>query len=81
LLVCWISFVLAVRPPPLERFAVGAIACGRNSGCRTWTGTNIRKAEYATDKPAWDCYGALVLWAAYDELPTPSRRETAKRIG
>jgi len=36
------------------------------------------EAEYATDKPAWDCYGALVLWAAYDELPNAKRRETAK---
>lgn len=35
------------------------------------------EAEYATDKPAWDCYGALVLWAAYDELPNAKRRETA----
>src|SRR5262249_42587409 len=34
-------------------------------------------AEYFTDKPAWDCYGALVLWAAYDELPNAKRRETA----
>jgi hypothetical protein len=34
-------------------------------------------AEYETDKPAWDCYGALVLWAAYDELSAASRRETA----
>lgn len=22
---------------------------------------------YFTDKPAWDCYGALLLWAAYSE--------------
>ncbi len=36
------------------------------------------EAEYATDKPAWDCYGALVLWAAYDELPSAKRRETAE---
>lgn len=36
------------------------------------------EAEYATDKPAWDCYGALVLWAAYDELPNAKRQETAE---
>ena len=36
------------------------------------------EAEYQTDKPAWDCYGALVLWAAYDELPNAKRRETAE---
>ena len=37
------------------------------------------EAEYATDKPAWDCYGALVLWAAYNELPKAKRRETAEK--
>jgi hypothetical protein len=26
-------------------------------------------APYFTDKPTWDCYGDLVLWAAYDEQP------------
>jgi hypothetical protein len=35
-------------------------------------------APYFTDKPAWDCYGALVLWAAYEELPDAKRRETAE---
>ena len=29
---------------------------------------------YFTDKPTWDCYGALLLWAAYDELPNAPRR-------
>src|SRR5882724_8801386 len=24
-------------------------------------------APYFTDKPAWDCYSDLVLWAAYSE--------------
>src|SRR5262245_36073305 len=23
--------------------------------------------EYFTDKPAWDCYGALLLWAAFED--------------
>ena len=36
------------------------------------------QAPYFTDKPAWDCYGALVLWAAYEELPNAPRRETAE---
>jgi hypothetical protein len=36
-----------------------------------------REAEYETDKPAWDCYGALVLWAAYEELPSAHRRHSA----
>lgn len=26
-------------------------------------------SPYFTDKPAWDCYGSLVLWAAYSEHP------------
>jgi|SRR5262249_39466995 len=26
-------------------------------------------APYFTDKPAWDCYGSLQLWAAYEEHP------------
>jgi len=25
------------------------------------------EAPYFTDKPTWDCYAALMLWAAYDE--------------
>jgi hypothetical protein len=24
---------------------------------------------YFTDKPAWDCYGALLIWAAHEEHP------------
>ena len=34
--------------------------------------------EYFTDKPGWYSYGALVLWAAYQELPYAKRRETAE---
>jgi len=29
--------------------------------------------EYFTDKPAWDCYGALLLWACYQQLPKAKR--------
>lgn len=29
--------------------------------------------EYFTDKPAWDCYGALVLWACYEQMPKATR--------
>jgi hypothetical protein len=36
------------------------------------------EAMYFTDKPAWDCYGALVLWAAYDESPDAKRAPTAE---
>jgi hypothetical protein len=28
------------------------------------------EGDYFTDKPAWDCYSDLVLWAAYDEQPS-----------
>ena len=28
---------------------------------------------YFTDKPTWDCYADLLLWAAYDEQPDLSR--------
>jgi hypothetical protein len=30
-------------------------------------------APYFTDKPAWDCYSSLLLWAAYCEHPKLSR--------
>jgi hypothetical protein len=30
---------------------------------------------YFTDKPAWDCYGDLLLWAAYSEHPDLPRPE------
>ena len=28
-----------------------------------------QEAPYFTDKPTWDCYADLMLWAAYDEQP------------
>ena len=34
------------------------------------------EGRYFTDKPAWDCYGSLLLWAAHNEhpnLPHPER--------
>ncbi|MCZ6787376.1 MAG: hypothetical protein O7E54_09445 [Planctomycetota bacterium] len=33
------------------------------------------EAPYFTDKPAWDCYGDLLLWAAYEENPDLPRPE------
>lgn len=36
-------------------------------------------AAYFTDKPDWDGFGALLLWAAYDELPNAKRAETLER--
>lgn len=32
-----------------------------------------RELPYFTDKPAWDCYGHLLLWAAYSERPEVQR--------
>jgi hypothetical protein len=32
-------------------------------------------APYLTDKPAWDCYSDLLLWAAYSEHPDLVRPE------
>ena len=33
--------------------------------------------KYFTDMPAWDCYGALVLWAAYNQLSNTNGCDTA----
>ena len=35
------------------------------------------EAPYFTDKPAWDCYAALLLWASYDEHPDSPRAAVA----
>jgi hypothetical protein len=32
-----------------------------------------QEAPYFTDKPTWDCYADLMLWAAYNEQPQLSR--------
>lgn len=40
--------------------------------------SDLPDGEYFTDKPAWDCYGALVLFAAYDELQTSAYPATAQ---
>lgn len=32
-----------------------------------------QEAPYFTDKPTWDCYADLMLWATYDEQPQLSR--------
>jgi hypothetical protein len=34
-------------------------------------------APYFTDKPAWDCYSDLLLWAAYSEHPELARPENS----
>ncbi len=40
-------------------------------GSLDWDETDA--APYFTDKPAWDCYSSLLLWAAYAEHPSLSR--------
>jgi hypothetical protein len=47
-------------------------------GATTFFWPDSPTGEYFTDKPAWDCYGALVLWAAYDELQPAHRLASAK---
>ncbi|MGN6182279.1 MAG: hypothetical protein ACTHQM_01350, partial [Thermoanaerobaculia bacterium] len=37
--------------------------------------------EYFTDKPAWDCYGGLLLWACYEHLPKATRAKVAGEWG
>lgn len=37
--------------------------------------------DYFTDKPAWDCYGALILFAAYEELGKKELPATAEDWG
>ena len=44
----------------------------------TFAWSDSPSAPYFTDKPAWDCYGALMLWAAYDELKPSDRLASAK---
>jgi hypothetical protein len=36
-----------------------------------WNESN--ESPYFTDKPAWDCYTSLILWAAYTEHPDLDR--------
>ena len=44
---------------------------GRLSEPLDWREDDL--APYFTDKPAWSCYGDLLLWAAYDENPDLTR--------
>ena len=78
----WFSWMLA-RFLPRRRNSASAVRQWRNHLRRELRIADLDwnedpQVEYATDKPAWDCFGALVLWAAYDELPSAKRRETAE---
>jgi hypothetical protein len=54
------------------------VALGRASGLgESFDWNENLDYEYFTDKPAWDCYGALLLWACYDQLPNAKRASIA----
>lgn len=69
------------RPPPSEvqelvllwRSKLNEALAEAEQAALTWN--ESIEAPYFTDKPAWDCYGALCLWAAYDEHPDLQRPE------
>jgi hypothetical protein len=62
----------AVTDPVQIRAAVLAWRQGLSAGLQEHLASPLNWDEvgttpYFTDKPAWDCYGALLLWAAYSE--------------
>jgi hypothetical protein len=62
----------AVTDPEQVRSAVLAWRQGLSAGLAQHIAAPLDWEEsgptpYFTDKPAWDCYGALLLWAAYSE--------------
>lgn len=70
-----------LRRPPDPVAAVQAWAASLSSYCpegAVFTWPESPTGEYLTDKPAWDCYGALVVWAAYDahrpSTPVPAAK-------
>jgi len=55
---------------------------GLSQGLKEYLPTGLDWSEdwsagYVTDRPAWDCYSALILWAAYSEHPDLSKPEVA----
>ena len=68
----------AVTDPELIRPAVVAWREGLNHALAPHVRSRVDwdeegKTPYFTDKPAWSCYGALILWAAYSEHPDLTR--------
>jgi hypothetical protein len=68
----------AVTDPAQIRAAVLGWRQGLSAGMREDLATpldwdEVEPTPYFTDKPAWDCYGALLLWAAYSEHPELKR--------
>lgn len=41
----------------------------KQSRIEAFAWNEVPEYEYFTDKPTWDCYGALLLWACYAHLP------------
>ena len=61
-----------IRPVILAwRRKLGEALGDRLPGKLDWDETN--PAPYFTDRPGWDGFGALVLWAAYSENPSLHR--------
>lgn len=50
--------------------------CSPNGQEIRWVDT--QDGDYVTDKPAWDCYGALVVWAANQEAGAAPALSTAE---
>lgn len=64
----------AVSDPAIVESAVAAWRQGLGAalaphGVADLTWIEGLEPPYFTDKPAWDCYAALLLWAAHDEYP------------
>src|SRR6185436_9828201 len=77
----WLARVLAwFRPKPDAGKAIEAWRSRLSEEAGVPLAWNeSQEAEYFTDKPAWDCYGALLLWAAYEETGSGNRPATAER--
>lgn len=70
----------ATRDPEQIRPVVLAWRDSLSAGLKDHLSTSLEwdessAAQYFTDKPTWDCYGDLLLWAAYDEQPELHRPE------
>jgi hypothetical protein len=63
-----------IRTAVLQWRTLLAAALARNGVAADWD--ERAAAPYFTDKPGWDCYASLKLWAAYAEHPD-LRRPTA----
>ena len=78
--------IIRTEPEPADRITDPAEINAGILGWRTGLNTALRNAgaiaadadwderldaPYFTDKPAWDCFGALNLLAAYEEEPKP----------